>query len=746
MESLIMLIMRKLTNVLLLVYLIIGIAVINGCGKDPVVPTLTTTIISEITLNTAISGGKITNDGGGTITARGVCWGTSQSPTTKNSITTNGTGTGTFVSNLAGLLPGTTYYVRAYATNSAGTAYGNQVTFTATPVVIPTLTTVVISEITLTTAKSGGNISSDGGGAITARGICWATTQNPLITNNVNVTTNETGTGIFVSILTGLLPGTTYYIRAYATNSAGTAYGNQVTLNTTAIVFPTLTTTEVSDVTLTSAKSGGNISSDGGGAITARGICWNTSENPLITNYIATDAETGTGSFVSNLTGLTSGTTYYIRAYATNSAGTAYGNQVSFMTTPVAVPTLTTAAASAITLTTATSGGTISSDGGGAITARGVCWNTSENPLITDNIATDAATGTGSFVSNLTGLTAGTTYYIRAYATNSAGTAYGNQETFITLPVVEPTLTTTAVSAITNSTATSGGTISDDGGGAITARGICWNTSENPLLTDNIATDAATGTGSFVSNLTGLTAGTTYYIRAYATNRVGTAYGNQLSFITPVQVTDIEGNVYKTVAIGTQIWMAENLKTTKFNTTPPTDIPNVTDALTWKDLTTPAYSWYGNTIANKDIYGAMYNWFTVATGNLCPAGWHEPTDADFNTLEVYLGIPLVNVNDWGWRGTDQGTRLKSTTGWDAGGNGTNTSGFTALPGGYRHYGTSNFWGLGGNTFFWSATTDNLSIDAPNVAWYRQLDSAEPRINKMTTFKTAGKYVRCVKDN
>ena len=640
MESLIILIMKKLTNVLLLVYLIIGITVINGCKKDPVVPTLTTTIVSEITLNTAISGGKITNDGGSTITARGLCWGTSQSPTTKNSITTNGTGTGTFVSNLAGLLPGTTYYVRAYATNSAGTAYGNQVTFTASPVVIPTLTTTAMSEITLTTAKSGGNISSDGGGAITARGICWATTENPVITNNVNVTTNETGTGIFVSSLTGLLPGTTYYIRAYATNSAGTAYGNQVTLNTTAIVVPTLTTTDASDITLTTATSGGNISTDGGGTITARGICWSISESPLITDNIATDAATGTGSFVSNLTGLTAGTTYYIRAYATNSAGTAYGNQVSFRTTAVAVPTLTTAAASAITSSTAISGGTISSDGGAAITARGICWSISESPLITDNIATDPEAGIGSFVSNLTVLSDGTTYYYRAYATNSAGTAYGNQ----------------------------------------------------------------------------------------------------LSFITPV--TDIEGNLYKTVAIGTQIWMAENLKTTKYNDN--TDIPNVTDATAWIGLTTPGYSWYGNTIANKDIYGAMYNWFTVATGNLCPAGWHEPTNAEYNTLEVYLGLQPP-VDDWGWRGTDQGTQLKSTTGWDAEGNGTNTSGFTALPGGYRHYGTANFWGLGTLAYFWSSSDDAINGN-PTVAWYRLLDSVEPRISKMTTTKTAGKYVRCVKGN
>ncbi len=240
--------------------------------------------------------------------------------------------------------------------------------------------------------------------------------------------------------------------------------------------------------------------------------------------------------------------------------------------------------------------------------------------------------------------------------------------------------------------------------------------------------------------MTSLTDGTTYYVRAYATNSAGTAYGNQLSFITPV--TDIEGNVYKTVAIGTQVWMAENLKTTKYNDN--ADIPNVPDPALWNSITTPAYSWYNNDIANKDIYGALYNWFTVATGNLCPAGWHEPTDAEYNTMELYIGVPLADIDFYGWRGTDQGTQLKSTTGWDAGGNGTNTRGFNVLPGGYLQWLQGEFFGLGTLTYFWSATDDAINGN-PDVAWYRQLDGADTRISKMTTNKTGGKYVRCVKD-
>jgi hypothetical protein len=177
----------------------------------PSLATLTTTAASAIAGTTATSGGSITNDGGTVITSRGVCWSTSQNPTIALSTkTSDGTGTGNFTSNITGLTPGTTYYLRAYATNSAGTAYGNQISFsTVTAVVLPTLTTTAASGITGTTASSGGNITSDGGGNINARGVCWSTVQNPTITLNTK-TSDGTGTGNFTSSITGLSPGTTY--------------------------------------------------------------------------------------------------------------------------------------------------------------------------------------------------------------------------------------------------------------------------------------------------------------------------------------------------------------------------------------------------------------------------------------------------------------------------------------------------------------------------------------------------------
>src|ERR1035437_1728963 len=196
----------------------------------------------------------------------------------------------------------------------------------APSVTLATLTTTAASAITLTTAISGGNISSDGGAAITARGVCWNTSAGPTVANSK--TNDGTGTGVFASSITGLTAGTIYYIRAYATNSAGTAYGNEITI-TTGATLATIITTAISAITQTTATSGGNITNNGGAAITARGVCWNTSTVPTIANSKTIDG-TGTGIFASSVTGLTAGTIYYIRAYATNSAGTAYGNEIIF--------------------------------------------------------------------------------------------------------------------------------------------------------------------------------------------------------------------------------------------------------------------------------------------------------------------------------------------------------------------------------------------------------------------------------
>jgi uncharacterized protein (TIGR02145 family) len=710
-----------------------------------VVPTLTTTAATAVTTTTATTGGNITADGGAAVTARGVCYGTTANPTITGTKTSNATGTGAFTSSLTGLTPNTLYHVRAYATNTAGTAYGADLTFTTSQIGVATLSTVAVTSITLTTAVSGGIITADGSGTITARGVCWSTTTGPTVTGSK--TTDGTGTGTFASTLTPLTPGTTYYVRAYATNSAGTAYGNELQFTTSPIVVATITTTAATSITQTTAVSGGNITANGGGSVTARGVCYGTTLNPTITGTKTSDG-TGSGSFTSSLTALTPGTTYHIRAYATNSAGTAYGADLTFVTDPVLVPTLTTVAASAITQTSATSGGNISANGGGAVTARGVCWSTSAAPTTSNSITTNG-TGSGAFTSSITGLTAGTLYHVRAYATNSAGTAYGNEITFTTSPVLVPSLTTAPVTSVTLISAVSGGNITSDGGGNITAKGLAVSTSPTPTA---LGPSSGTGTAAYVTNLSGLTNSTTYYVRAYATNSAGTAYGNELVFST--RVADNDGNTYATVQIGSQLWMAENLKTTKLLTN--VAIPEVTGDAAWAalngatvpDADRPAYSTYMNVPANKGIYGLLYNWYAVGTTSLCPTDWHVPSDGEFKILEGFLGMSVADQNDYEYRGTDQGLKMKNTTGWASGQNGNNTSGFSAIPGGYRRALTGAFNGIDVFTYFWTS-----SEDADDKSWYRMLagdtESLTPTDNakvlRNAVLNTAGKYVRCVKD-
>ena len=199
-----------------------------------------------------------------------------------------------------------------------------------------------------------------------------------------------------------------------------------------------VTTTNVTDITQTTATTGGDVTNDGGAEVTDRGVTWGSSHNPTISmNY--TEDGSGTGSFTSYLTNLKANNTYYVRAYATNVQGTSYGEEISFVTGQVVLATLTTADVTSITQTTAISGIDITDDGGGTISALGICWSTSPNPTISDN-KTAAGSGTGSLVSYITGLIANTTYYIRAYAINSAGTAYGNQQSFTTLSEISASI------------------------------------------------------------------------------------------------------------------------------------------------------------------------------------------------------------------------------------------------------------------------------------------------------------------
>ncbi len=304
----------------------LGVLYVDGPG----LPVVHTNVVSTdaVSATSVTLSGSVTDDLRSTIVSRGFAYSTLQYPTLSDGSVSVGGTLGDFTATVTGLQPGTTYYVRAYATNGVGTSYGEQQTF-ATPSGLPTVQTA--DEVTLTgsgTAQCGGTVTSDGGFMVTARGVCWSVSPEPTVSNLHS--TDGSGTGTFVSTLTGLQPSTTYYVRAYATNANGTVYGEQRIL-TTPSGLPTVITTTATSITSNSAVCGGNVTSDGGYTVIQRGVCYSTTPNPTISGMRTTDGS-GTGSFVSNLTNLSSHTTYYYRAYATNATGTVYGEERTLTT------------------------------------------------------------------------------------------------------------------------------------------------------------------------------------------------------------------------------------------------------------------------------------------------------------------------------------------------------------------------------------------------------------------------------
>jgi len=314
-----------------------------------------------------------------------------------------------------------------------------------------------------------------------------------------------------------------------------------------------------------------------------------------------------------------------------------------------------------------------------------------------------------------------------------------------------PTVNTTNSSNVTPNTAISGGNVISDGGSPVTARGIVWSTFPNPTVSLSTITDNGSGLGLFSSSISGLILNTTYYVRAYATNNVGTGYGNEISFTTKTDSTnvmgipcpgtptvkDIDGNTYNTVQIGTQCWTKENLKVSKYNdgTTIPLDTSGGAEGngagQTWGSRTTGARTIYANDNTNLTTYGYLYNWYAVADiKGLCPSGWHVPSDTEWTNLTNYLGGEAV-----------AGGKMKTagTTFWSLNTGAKNESGFSALPGGHR-YTAGNFLSIRDNAKFWSAT--EIYSD---YAWYRNLFYRDGVVYRYNYNRLDGYSVRCLKD-
>lgn len=271
---------------------------------------------------------------------------------------------------------------------------------------------------------------------------------------------------------------------------------------------------------------------------------------------------------------------------------------------------------------------------------------------------------------------------------------------------VAPTIAASEIFSISSNAATVKNSLTSDGGSEITTQGICWATTPMPTINNSIIVGDLNDSIMFC-RIEGLTPNTKYYARAYATNSIGTGYGNEITLTTNNTVTDIDENVYNTVTIGSQVWMVENFRATKYND--GIDIPFMNQNSSWAEIDSHGYCWYDNSISNKSLYGALYNWPTVNSEKLCPTGWHIPTDAEWGTLNEYLGGEYVAaefLKAVGFNWTELTNKAN------------NYSGFSALPGGASGASLGSFSGKGLEGIWWSSKIDYSIGDGAgwNIYW------------------------------
>ena len=427
--------MKNLTKNLMITFMI-SLFLVISCKKEEATfispPILTAGVASNITGNTATVSGGVKAVGTQGISDYGVVYGTSTMPTTSDSKMSLGalTAPKDFTTDLSGLTQNTDYSFRTYVVNPGGTVYGTVATFKTLELKAPTSTTGLASAITTTGFAMDGKITDVGTASVTEFGHCIsATNQMPTVTDTKTTMGASATAKDFKSVFTALTAGIPYFVRSYAINAVGTSYGDNVEVKTLPLVAPTVTTGISSLVLAASATMAGSVKTVGTDNITQYGHVWSATNATPTT----TDSKTSLGAlttakdYISALTGLTAGTTYNVRSYATNSVGTGYGDVVTFKTISAELPTVTIYTASNILSTSAKISGEIGKSGTTAVTQYGHVWSTTnQTPTIADSKTTLTAAGTYPlfYTSDMAGLLANSTYYVRAYATSASGTAY----------------------------------------------------------------------------------------------------------------------------------------------------------------------------------------------------------------------------------------------------------------------------------------------------------------------------------
>ncbi|HEX2921547.1 MAG TPA: FISUMP domain-containing protein [Bacteroidales bacterium] len=582
-----------------------------------------------------------------------------------------------------------------------------------------------VDEITGTSARVGGRVSNDGGSEITERGIYWGTGTEP--EKNGTKLQSGSGLGIYHETISGLTPGVKYYVKAYARNSNGTAYGEE-TFFTTQISMPAVSTAEVTEFTTTTATIGGEVTADGGFDITERGIFWGVEPNPRLTGVKIIIGQ-GMGTFTKTLEGLSRAYTYYVVAYATNIKGSSYGEEVSFKTEPEQA-VVYTSAVSGIGTHSANVGGNVSTDGGSEVTERGIWWGTSSNPA-TSGTKVQAGTGVGTFTTALA-LNPATTYYVTAYATNNLGTSFGDVKSFTTKGD-QPKIDGARISLLQRDRVSID--VKIDSSDLNTTTWIEYGqTDQYGTITEQIVIPVQNHKDNdtiVVFSISGLVELTDYHFRVHASNELGEVTNTDASFRTVLTgasgTLTIDGITYNTVGIGYQEWMTSNLRS--INDVSGKPIPSLVDTLWTKGYASRCY-FDKDSAANDISYGALYNWYVVDSLDLCPAGWTVPKKNDITQLINYLG------------GSDvAGGKLM------AGGNFWNASSITRND-------VYNFNARGAGKRYMDGTFDLLKVEgswwimepySTQNAWSMSIQYDMPNIFVLYSNKKTGMSVRCMRN-
>ena len=639
----------------------------------------------------------------GTTTSYGSSVAANPSPVTGNSDTP-------VTASLTSLTPGTIYHFRVRGLSDGGEVFGADKSFTTLK--LPDATALSATNVTGTTSTLNGTVNANNSLTTVTFEYGLSTSYGATATSVPAQVSGNSATAVNANI-SGLTQSTLYHYRIKAESAAGIKYSSDLTFTTSA--SPAASTNSASVVGTTSATLNGNV--NGSGLSTTV-----TFEYGLTTSYgteVTASQSPVTGStptaVSANISGLNQATTYHFRVKAVSTGGTTYGSDQTFTTlTP---PAATTGTATSVTSTTATLGGTVNANNLSTTVTFEYGLTTSYGTEVTSVESPVTGTSPASVSKELTGLTASVTYHYRVKAVSAGGTVYGSDQTFFTA-LTPPTASTGSAVSNTSSTATLEGTVNANGISATVTFEYGLTTSYGAEITAAQSPVTGTGSTSVSAAIAGLNAASTYHYRVKAVSAGGTTYGSDLTFTTLGTVTDYDGNIYNTVQIGTQVWLSENLKTTHYRD--GTAIPNITTS-EWGSLTYGSYRWLDHNIANKDIYGALYNSFTVVDNrNLCPAGWHVPTLAEFNTLYTYLGGETVA----GGKMKEAGTAHWVTPNTGA----TNESGFTGLPGSYctssvhyqagydaRFY-TSTWYNQAGSTYMRGLMYDNSGISSGMVIY------------------------------